>query len=171
MKDSKKGNCEVCGAEIEIRPFVVFRRMTCSQKCRQIKWALKEANKVMKKSLIVIFLLLFGAQNLVAQTGTASYYGVEACQFNPDPKCPMANGESLYEAIKKGTPYAAMWGVDFGKRVRVTNSKTGKNVLVIVQDRGPARRLARAIDLNPKIFAEICDIKKGLCQVNVEVMQ
>ena len=124
----------------------------------------------MKKTLIVIFLLLFGAQNLIAQTGTASYYGVEACQFNKDPKCPMANGESLYEAIEKGTPYAAMWNMPFGTRVRVCSVRSGRCTVVVVRDRGPNKRLKRLIDLSRPSFEQICETKKGICQVNVEVL-
>ena len=46
---------------------IVFPKRFCSDKCRLIAWALKEANKGMKKSLIVIGLLMVGSQSLIAQ--------------------------------------------------------------------------------------------------------
>ena len=136
-----------------------------------IAWALKEANKVMKKSLIVIFLLLVGAQSLIAQTitGTASYYGVEACQFNKHPKCPMANGESLYDYTESGD-YAAIWGIPFGTRIKITNKANRRSVISTVRDRGPAKRLKRAVDLSPSAFAEIAELRKGIIDVEIEVL-
>ena len=102
--------------------------------------------------------------------GTASYYGVECCKFNPHNGCPMANGQSLYEAIKDGVRYAAMWDVPFGTRLKVTGLASGKSTEVIVSDRGPAHRLNRLIDLNPHSFSEICEKKDGLCEVSLEVL-
>lgn len=60
-----KAYCEVCGKEIERKRRFIFERKTCSSKCRQIKWALSEANKVFKKKVIVILFLL-SASNLYA---------------------------------------------------------------------------------------------------------
>ena len=150
---------------------IVFPKRFCSDKCRLIAWALKEANKVMKKSLIVIFLLLFGSQSLIAQTitGMASYYGVEACQYNKTKECLMANGESLYGYTGQGD-YAAMWNVPFGTKVRVTSQANQRSTVVTIRDRGPAKRLKRAIDLSPQAFARICNSNDGLCQVKVEVL-
>ena len=43
-------SCEVCRKPMQAKIKVVFyKRKTCSDKCRQIAWALREANKVMKE--------------------------------------------------------------------------------------------------------------------------
>ena len=63
-----------------------------------------------------------------------------------------------------------MWKVPFGTRVRVTNLKTGKSISVRIEDRGPAKRLARIIDLSKNSFTKISDPKKGVIPVEVEVI-
>lgn len=83
----------------------------------------------------------------------------------------MANGESLYEAEKKGTPFAAMWGIPFGTKLLVTNIRNGKSVIITVTDRGPSQQLKnRIIDLSKKAFEEIADLKQGIITVKVETL-
>ena len=41
--------CQICGAVMKPKQNFIFKRKTCTQKCRTIKWALNEANKVMVK--------------------------------------------------------------------------------------------------------------------------
>ncbi len=47
--DEEKAVCKICGKEMERKTRFIFRKEVCSNKCRVIKWALKEANKVMVK--------------------------------------------------------------------------------------------------------------------------
>ncbi len=104
--------------------------------------------------------------------GIASWYDSEsACAFNPNPKCPTASGRSLYELERNGERFAAMWGVPFGTNLRVTNLANGKSTRVTVQDRGPARRLNRTIDLSKKAFSDIAEIDQGLIPVSVEALR
>ncbi len=103
-------------------------------------------------------------------TGKASYYGVEACKYNPDPKCPMANGESLYDVEAKGEKYAAMWNVPFGTKVKVCNERSKLCTECVIKDRGPAPRLGRLIDLSRLSFGEIADPKEGVINVTAEVI-
>ena len=128
-------------------------------------------------------LAVFGAIGLLGQVnpcygqpdaikrGLASWYSTEACKVNPDPICPTAAGNSLYELETFQIPYAAMWEVPFGSHWRVKNMANGKSVEVIVLDRGPNKRLkGRVIDLSKQAFMEITHNKRaGL--LNVEVTQ
>lgn len=64
----------------------------------------------------------------------------------------------------------AMWDMPFNTILKVTNLENGKSVVVRVNDRGPAKRLNRAIDLTKTAFSKIADLEKGLAEVSVEIM-
>jgi rare lipoprotein A len=53
----------------------------------------------------------------------------------------------------------------------VTNLTTERSVEVRINDRGPARRLGRLIDLSQASFAEIAELEEGLVQVRVRVIE
>jgi len=125
---------------------------------------------MIKNTLFLLMFLAISPQAFSAAiSGNASWYSTEACQFNKDPKCPMANGESLYNAQKKEKRFAAMWGIPLGSRVKVCNPSTGKCVVVQVLDRGPNKRLSdRVIDLSKNSFSEISETRLGVIPVTVE---
>lgn len=105
--------------------------------------------------------------------GTASWFSVEACKYNPHNGCPTASGELLHELIKNDVRYAADWVHPFGTKLRVTNLSNGKSTIVVVLDRGPAKRLVKAgriIDLSKNAFSEIANPSFGLIKVKVEVL-
>lgn len=118
---------------------------------------------------VKLLLILGFASNVYASE--ASWYSTEACQFNPDPRCPTASGRSLYDLEYSEVLFAAMWDVPFGSRWRVTNTDNGRSVQVVILDRGPSRRLNRQIDLSRAAFSRIADLKQGLINVNVERIQ
>ncbi len=67
----------------------------------------------------------------------------------------------------------AMWDVPFNQRLRVTNMKTGRSIVVRVNDRGPHKRLVfrgRIIDLSKAAFDEIADLRDGLIDVKIEFL-
>jgi rare lipoprotein A len=64
----------------------------------------------------------------------------------------------------------AMWDMPFNTILKVTNLENGKSVVVRVNDRGPAKRLNRTIDLTKAAFFRIADLEKGLAEVSVEIM-
>ena len=125
------------------------------------------------------------------KSGSASWYSSEACRFNPDPRCPMANGRSLYEQEATQPYFAASWDYPFGTQLRVCQAKDApsrayvwyKNawhavgtqcVMVEVTDRGPARRLVnrgRLCDLSQAAFHALAPLSKGVIQITVEVVQ
>lgn len=88
-----------------------------------------------------------------AQTGIASVYSGGRT----------ASGKVAHP----GQLVAAHKSLPFGARVRVTNRKTGRSVVVTIVDRGPFVR-GRIIDLTPAAARAIG--LNGLAQVNVEVV-
>jgi len=64
----------------------------------------------------------------------------------------------------------AIWNLPFNTILKVTNLENGKSVFVRVNDRGPARRLNRAIDLTKAAFSRIADLDKGLADVSIEII-
>jgi rare lipoprotein A len=110
--------------------------------------------------IVAAALALFAMQPGPAEAGqvcgTASFYGAGHHGR------PMANGRPFnMHALT-----AAMWGVPFGTKYRVTHK--GKSVVVTITDRGPAKRLKRAIDLSQAAFAKIAPLNKGVIPVCME---
>lgn len=64
---------------------------------------------------------------------------------------------------------AAHKTLPFGTRVRVTNLKTGKSVVVRINDRGPYVK-GRAIDLSRRAAKRLKMVKSGLARVAIEVV-
>lgn len=115
----------------------------------------------------LFFLLIFPAIAF-SETGTASWYSSEdACKYNPTKGCPTASGKSIYELEKKGILFAASWSYPLGSKVLVKNKQNSKSVMVLVTDRGPAKRLHRVIDLGKDAYRKIASLKTGV--INVEV--
>lgn len=91
------------------------------------------------KSMFVILTLMFSSVSF-AQVGTASWYGL-GDGFNGKR---MANGQrfNTYGLV------VAHRTLPFGTKVKVTNLKNKRSVLVTIGDRGPAARTGRIIDLS-----------------------
>lgn len=95
---------------------------------------------------------------LSARAEVASFYGEEhrgKLQANGKPFNP--------DALT-----CACWGYPFGTRLRV--SYRGRQVIAVVSDRGPSRRLHRDLDLSKAAFAQLAPLKLGLIKVAVEVL-
>lgn len=104
-----------------------------------------------------------GRPALDRQTGIASFYGrafhgrttADGTRFN-------------MHAMTAAHPSYA-----FGTRVRVTNIANGRNTVVTINDRGPARRpIARGviIDLSYGAARRLGFVRQGLQRVRVEVV-
>ena len=91
--------------------------------------------------------------------------GVAAWYSKSDPKIRpyTANGEIFDDS--KYT--CAVWGIPFGTRLKVTNLKNGKSVICRVNDRGPAKRLGRQIDVTKAAFQKIASLHEGVIKVSV----
>ncbi len=113
--------------------------------------------------LIVVFIAFSGkAQKVVLKTdtGVASYYAVK---FHGRKT---ASGEIFH----KDSLTAAHKTLPFGTRVRVTNLKNNKSVIVKVNDRGMQGK-KRIIDLSQAAAKELNMIGSGLIKVKVEVLE
>ena len=91
-------------------------------------------------------------------TVTASWYGAE-CAGKPT-----ANGELFDPSAMT----CAMWDVPFDTRVKVQLGP--RFVVVRVNDRGPAKRLNRGIDLSEAAFAKLADTDAGLIKVELTII-
>lgn len=128
-----------------------------------------------KRSFVTLMVLLFlggmfvgcgGHQTGVVKStgkverGKASYYAMKY-QFRKT-----ASGERF----NNWGYTAAHRTLAFGTNVRVINRKNGKYVDVRINDRGPFVK-GRVIDLSRAAFAKIADIKRGVADVEVRVLQ
>jgi rare lipoprotein A len=73
------------------------------------------------------------------------------------------------QVYNKNIPSAAHKTLPLGTRVKVTDTTTGKSIVVKVNDRGPFIK-GRIIDLSRSAARELGMINKGLAQVEVEVL-
>ena len=93
-------------------------------------------------------------------TGIASWYSEKDPGINKH----TANGEIFDDTALT----CADWGHPFGTKLKVRNPANGKSVICRVNDRGPAKRLNRVIDLTRGAFRRIADPRKGLVKVTVQ---
>ena len=102
---------------------------------------------------------------LLTMTGVASWYSVDDAGIQPL----TASGEPFDDTQLT----CASWSLPFGARLHVTNLETGQQVVVRVNDRGPARRLVaagRVIDLSKAAFRQIASLEHGLVPVRVDLL-
>lgn len=123
---------------------------------------MKKAAVIMIVLMIVAFSLKEVSSSSVVIKGKASWYS----QKDPGVLLTTANMERFNDSQLT----CAMWDIPFNAILKVTNMENGRSVIVRVNDRGPARRLNRAIDLTKRAFSEISDLDKGLIDVSVEIM-
>ncbi len=106
-------------------------------------------------------IIYYGREGLRGQIwyGNASWYG------------PHWHGKttSSGERFNKNELTAAHKTLPFNTRVRVTNLKNNKSVVVRVNDRGPFKP-GRIIDLSEKAADKIDGKKQGISQVKVQVL-
>lgn len=93
------------------------------------------------------------------ESGIASYYGNEFQSRKT------ANGERFDQ--RKLT--AAHRTMPFGTRVKVTNTRNGRTVVVRINDRGPFAK-GRIIDLSSTAFKTIGNLNAGVLPVRIEVL-
>jgi len=94
------------------------------------------------------------------ESGQASYYA------DKHQNRKTASGE-LY---KHELNTAAHKKLPFGSNVKVTNVKSGKSVIVKINDRGPFVK-GRIIDLSKSAFSSIGNTSSGLINVKIEVIR
>jgi rare lipoprotein A len=96
----------------------------------------------------------------IVEMGKASWYGGK---FHGGPT---ASGETY----NKFSMTAAHKKLRFGTRVRVTNLKNGRSVIVRINNRGPYSK-GRIIDMSEGAARKLGMIKAGVVPVRVEVLR
>lgn len=91
--------------------------------------------------------------------GTASWYSERGLGVQPH----TASGK-LFDSSRL---WAASWDYPFGTRLKVTSLKTARSVEVVVEDRGPAKHLNRALDLTRTAFSHIAYPGEGSIEVEI----
>jgi rare lipoprotein A len=74
------------------------------------------------------------------------------------------------ERFDKHALTAAHRTLKLGTRVRVTNQKNGRSVVVRINDRGPFGNKARIIDLSEAAAKQLDMIEAGVVPVTLEVL-
>lgn len=121
------------------------------------------------KSLFT-FLLVFGLiqlggakfhhiDNVVTGSGKASWYGADWHGKKT------ATG-AIYDMHSLTAAHKTL---PFGTKVKVTNQKNGKSVVVEVNNRGPYIK-GRIFDLSKAAFAEIADLNTGVISIDYEIL-
>ena len=95
-----------------------------------------------------------------SSSGLASYYGTKGDGY-------AGKRTASGERVSSGALTAAHKSLPFGTRVRVTNQRNGKSVVVRINDRGPFVR-GRVIDLTPAGASAIG--MSGLAPVSLAVV-
>jgi rare lipoprotein A len=110
-------------------------------------------------SLLLLSSPTFASHPGAVERGIASYYH-DSLHGNPT-----ASGQ-IYD---KGKMSAAHKSLPLGSRVRVTDTRTGKSIVVRVNDRGPFIQ-GRIIDLSRRAAQALGIIRRGITPVEVEVL-
>jgi rare lipoprotein A len=101
-----------------------------------------------------------GVETLEPELCVASWYG---------------GGEPLNDLTASGVPFdadvlaVASWDYPFGTLLEV--SAGGRSVVVVVNDRGPADRLGRCLDLTRAAFSMLDSLDKGLLEVSYRIIR
>ena len=90
--------------------------------------------------------------------GIASYYTVKSSSNIT------ASGEQFNEADLT----CASNDYPFNTMLKVTNINNGKFIFCRVNDTGNFKKYGRIIDLSPKAFSELADLKEGIIKVKIE---
>lgn len=110
----------------------------------------------------ILFLTLNTPAGWTETIGVASWYS----ETDPFINKHTANGEVFDDSQMT----CASWDYPFGTKLEVTNLVNKKSVVCRVNDRGPAKRLNRKIDLSKAAFKKIADPRKGLTRVKISVV-
>ncbi|WP_082054338.1 septal ring lytic transglycosylase RlpA family protein [Methyloterricola oryzae] len=78
-------------------------------------------------------------------------------------------GRTTASGVLAGAGRAAHRSLPFGTRLNVTDLDTGRSTIVTVADRGPFVG-GRIIDLNPRDFAALRQLRHGIARVCVAVV-
>lgn len=92
-----------------------------------------------------------------AQTGSASWYALDGRKT--------ANGERMNWKLMT----AAHRRLPFGTRIRVTNLRNGRSVVLRINDRGPFAK-GRVLDVSKAAAMKLGFLHRGHARVKIDVM-
>lgn len=124
--------------------------------------------KIVKVISVILMALCFSSCE-PAHAETASWYSFDSCVKEGTSGRYTASGERFNENALT----AASWQYPFGQKIKVTNLKNDKSVIVKISDRGPAKRLVkkgRVIDLSKAAFNRIASLSDGVIPVRLEAL-
>jgi peptidoglycan lytic transglycosylase len=108
--------------------------------------------------------LVYGLTSGAAYAHGAKKTSGVAAYYSKDYKGPTASG-ARYDPNKFTAAHRTL---PFGTRVRVTNPRSGRSVVVVVNDRGPFNK-GRMIDLSLAAAKELRMLGRGLMRVTAEI--
>ena len=121
---------------------------------------------MMKRAILVIIMMIstlglysFKYNTNDANTSFASFYHDK---FN-------GRKTASGEVFDNSKLTAANMRLPFGTQVKITNLRTGKSVIVRINDRGPFHR-SRAFDMTKAAFNEIGDHSSGTIPIEYEIV-
>lgn len=122
---------------------------------------------MMKRFILVIIMIIstfgiYSFTNTNANDAKASFASFYHDKFNGRKTASgeVFNNEKFTAAHRK---------LPFGTNVKITNLRTGKSVVVRVNDRGPFHA-SRSFDLSKAAYEEIGDIKRGVMPIEYEII-
>lgn len=123
----------------------------------------KEDNIMLKRAMLFLVTMLLASQSLAmgVQQGKASYY-----HYNSPKVRLTANGEK-FDSNKLTAAHKTL---PFGTKVKVTNLKNNKSIIVMINDRGPFIK-SRVIDVTKHGAEKLDFIKLGVVPVKLEVVK
>lgn len=101
-----------------------------------------------------------GSNRASALEGFASYYGVEF----------QGRRTASGQRFDQDELTAAHRTLPFGTRVRVTNLKNSRSIVVTINDRGPFRR-GRILDVSRRAASELGFLRAGVARVRLRVLE
>ncbi|HPZ25427.1 MAG TPA: septal ring lytic transglycosylase RlpA family protein [Kaistella sp.] len=122
---------------------------------------------MMKRAILVIIMMistlgLFSFKNNATDAKKTSFASYYHDKFNGRKT---ASGE-IFSNLKLTAAHRTL---PFGTEVKVTNLRTGKSVVVEINDRGPFHS-SRALDLSKAAFNSIGNHKNGTMPVEYEIV-
>lgn len=121
----------------------------------------------MKKATVILIILMTVVLSIKeVDSNPAIIKGIASWYSENDPG--ILETTANMERFDDSQLTCAIWEMSFNSILKVTNLENGKYVIVRVNDRGPAKRLNRLIDLTKRAFSEIADLEKGLIEVSIE---
>ncbi|NOQ64146.1 MAG: septal ring lytic transglycosylase RlpA family protein [Methyloprofundus sp.] len=117
-------------------------------------------SKIMLRSFVFLIFCLSSSLSMAAEEGIASYYS-DVFQGKKT-----ASGEK-YDKNKLTSSHKTL---PFGTKVKVTDLKNNKSVIVTVNDRGPFSK-KRIIDLSRAAAQKIGLIDAGISRVRLDIIK